>query len=292
MFAERVLQGSVSPGAATIIPLTAPETGWRSFVAAFGTGQPCYYYIEDTNTGAWELGSGTVTAGSPDTLTRTTVIRNSLGTLARVDFTGTVLVYNDLIAPTSVGRQLFLAADEAAARAVLGQLMHVVGTFTVSGSPVDWTVALPAAFPEFVLRWSGLSPTADAALGVRFSWDGGSTYPSGASEYTGGLFYSDTSGVTNIAPTTTSSQGQIGFNTTGASIGSFGDATLTMGVTGVHTTVLRSQTQGAVPTLGVTAGMVYSRSTTTGRPTHLRVRWSSGGAFVNQGRIVLAAVRV
>jgi hypothetical protein len=74
-------------GAATIDGVTM-----RRFVTIAGSGQTVAYVIIDT-TGNFEYGIGVVTAGSPDTLTRTTILRSS-NSDALVSFTsGTKIVY-------------------------------------------------------------------------------------------------------------------------------------------------------------------------------------------------------
>ena len=47
------------------------------FVAAIGTGNPCYYAIVHQSAAEWEVGIGTVTDAAPDTLSRTTVLASS-----------------------------------------------------------------------------------------------------------------------------------------------------------------------------------------------------------------------
>ena len=69
-----VVQSANAPGTAATINLIAPATGYRSFVAALGTGQTAFYFMSDGSQAEW--GYGVVTAGTPDTLARTTVLDN------------------------------------------------------------------------------------------------------------------------------------------------------------------------------------------------------------------------
>lgn len=72
--ADRVKETSTTTGTGTL-DLAGAETGFQSFVAGVGNGNTCYYVITDGTD--WEVGIGTVTDASPDTLARTTVIASS-----------------------------------------------------------------------------------------------------------------------------------------------------------------------------------------------------------------------
>jgi hypothetical protein len=172
MLASRVLQSAVAPGNATTINLVAPTTGWRSFVAAIGAGT-VFYSIEDPATLEWEEGEGTVTAGAPDTLTRTTVLRNSLGTTARINFTGTVRVFNTLFAPTSVGRQVFFAANAAAARAAMdARMVYATAVASTSGSSIDFT-GIPSGVRRVLALFSGVSTNGTNVPVIQVGTSGG-----------------------------------------------------------------------------------------------------------------------
>lgn len=88
--ADRVLETSTTQGTGTL-SLAGAKTGYQSFVDGVGDGNTCAYTIKDgTN---WETGIGTVTAGSPDTLSRDTILSSS-NSDAAVDWgTGTRDVY-------------------------------------------------------------------------------------------------------------------------------------------------------------------------------------------------------
>jgi hypothetical protein len=85
--ADRVQETSTSPGGTGTINLAGAVTGFKSFATGVGTGNTTYYCIVDNSTGAWEVGTGTYTTGSPNTLSRTTVYSNSAGTTANISFT-------------------------------------------------------------------------------------------------------------------------------------------------------------------------------------------------------------
>ena len=73
VIADRVLETCAAPGTSTVSLLGA-TTGYQSFASAIGNGNTCYYTISDQSGANWEVGIGTVTAGSPNTLSRDTVL--------------------------------------------------------------------------------------------------------------------------------------------------------------------------------------------------------------------------
>lgn len=78
-YADRVLETSTTQGTGTL-NLGGAQAGFQTFVAGVGTGAKVAYFIEDgTN---WESGRGTVTAGSPNTLSRDAIVASSNSGLA------------------------------------------------------------------------------------------------------------------------------------------------------------------------------------------------------------------
>lgn len=72
--ADRVQETSTTTGTGAY-DLDGAVTGFQGFVAGVGGGNTCYYCAEDgTN---WEVGRGTVTDASPDTLARTEILASS-----------------------------------------------------------------------------------------------------------------------------------------------------------------------------------------------------------------------
>lgn len=80
---DRVRETSTTVGTGTFT-LAGAVAGFQSF-AAIGNSNTTFYTIVDANTGAWEVGIGTYTS-SGTTLSRDTVLANSLGTTAKIDF--------------------------------------------------------------------------------------------------------------------------------------------------------------------------------------------------------------
>jgi hypothetical protein len=73
-YADRVFETTTTTGTGTI-NLNGAQVGYRTFVAGVGTAAPVPYAIFDNLN--WEVGRGTVTAGSPDTLQRNVVLSSS-----------------------------------------------------------------------------------------------------------------------------------------------------------------------------------------------------------------------
>ncbi|MFT8245176.1 hypothetical protein [Roseomonas sp. BN140053] len=92
-----VLETANSPGNSTAIALAGAPTGYRPWLVGAGAGAREDYVMRGAD-GLWEVGSGYVTAGSPNTFTRETVIDGSAGPGNRVNFTGQVDIYSDLVA--------------------------------------------------------------------------------------------------------------------------------------------------------------------------------------------------
>ena len=73
---DRVKETTTSTGTGTI-NLGGAGSGFETFVAGIGTGNETFYCIVNTATGNFEVGIGTVTDATPDTLSRTTVLSSS-----------------------------------------------------------------------------------------------------------------------------------------------------------------------------------------------------------------------
>ena len=82
---DRVRETSTSQGTGTI-NLAGAVTGFKTFVSGIGTGNTTYYAIFEEGTNLFEIGLGTVTDATPDTLSRTTVLSNSSGNTSNINF--------------------------------------------------------------------------------------------------------------------------------------------------------------------------------------------------------------
>ena len=82
---DRVRETSTSQGTGTI-NLAGAVTGFQTFVSGIRDGNTTYYAIFEEGTNLFEIGLGTVTDATPDTLSRTTVLSNSSGNTSNIDF--------------------------------------------------------------------------------------------------------------------------------------------------------------------------------------------------------------
>ena len=83
---DRVKETSTTTGTGTL-NLAGAQTGFETFVAGIGNTNTTYYAIFNQGTAEFEVGIGTVTDATPDTLSRSTIISSSNGDAA-VNFTG------------------------------------------------------------------------------------------------------------------------------------------------------------------------------------------------------------
>ena len=116
--------------------------GRMTFVQMFGSGTPAFYVAHDGT--QWEVGHGIVTAGSPNTLSRLLVGRNSAGTTAKVNFTGAVQVYSGVPAD-----HVIAAGPDNATVPIEGRILTSLGAGTSQTDAaqlgqVGWRLAQPA----------------------------------------------------------------------------------------------------------------------------------------------------
>ena len=98
---DRVKETSTTTGTGTL-NLAGAQTGFETFVAGIGNTNVTYYAIFNQGTAEFEVGIGTVTDATPDTLSRDTIISSSNGDAA-VNFTcGTKDVFCTLPASKAV----------------------------------------------------------------------------------------------------------------------------------------------------------------------------------------------
>ena len=98
---DRVKENTTTTGTGTI-NLGGAATGFETFVAGIGNSNTTYYCIAGQGTAEFEVGIGTVTDASPDTLSRTTILSSSNSDSA-VDFSaGTKDVFCTLPASKTI----------------------------------------------------------------------------------------------------------------------------------------------------------------------------------------------
>ncbi len=87
---DRVRETSTTAGTGTL-NLAGAVTGFRTFVDGIGNSNTTYYAIFEEGTNLFEIGIGTVTDATPDTLARDTVLSNSSGNTSKITFSGGTL---------------------------------------------------------------------------------------------------------------------------------------------------------------------------------------------------------
>ena len=143
---DRVKETSTTTGTGTL-NLEGAEQGYESFVSGIGTTNTTYYAIENNSAGEFEVGIGTVTDASPDTLSRDTVISSS-NSDSKVDFSaGTKNVFCTLPAKRAMSPSMTatgyivthastLDEDQTVDSGVLAGPVTITGTQTITGTVV------------------------------------------------------------------------------------------------------------------------------------------------------------
>ncbi len=143
---DRVKETSTTTGTGTF-NLAGAETGYEGFVAGVGTGNTTYYAIELNSANEWEVGIGTVTDATPDTLSRDTIISSSNGDAAVNFSAGTKNVFCTLPAKKTISPVMdatsfvvthssTLSEDQTLDSGVLAGPVTITGTQTVTGTLV------------------------------------------------------------------------------------------------------------------------------------------------------------
>jgi len=143
---DRVKETSTTTGTGTI-DLAGAETGYESFVSGVGTTNTTYYAIELNSANEWEVGIGTVTDATPDTLSRDTIISSSNGDAAVNFSAGTKNVFCTLPAKKTISPVMdattfvvthasTLSEDQTLDSGVLAGPVTITGTQTITGTLV------------------------------------------------------------------------------------------------------------------------------------------------------------
>ena len=143
---DRVKETSTTTGTGTF-SLAGATTGFETFVSGVGTGNTTYYSIVLDGTNEFEVGVGTVTDATPDTLSRDTVISSS-NSDSKVDFSsGSKTVFCTLPASRAMSPSMTatgyvvthattLDEDQTLASGVLAGPVTITGTQTITGTLV------------------------------------------------------------------------------------------------------------------------------------------------------------
>ncbi len=159
--ADRVKETSTSTGTGTI-NLGGAATGYRAFSSAFVTADVVYYCIEDgTN---WEVGYGTLTTGTPWTLSRN-LLASSSGSLSSFS-AGTKNVFCTSPASYLTSPTLTSVKETRTAPTIGGGTL----TLDLSGSSI-FDVSLNAAITTLTISNPAASGTAHGFV-LTFTADG------------------------------------------------------------------------------------------------------------------------
>ena len=147
---DRVRETSTDSGTGTL-ELAGAVTGWETFVAGVGNGNTTYYAIHEEGTANWEVGTGTITDATPDTLSSRTPISSSNSDSA-VDFnsggsSNTLNIFCTLPASkttdmtmTTAGDILYASANNTPARLGKGGASEVL-TMNSGATAPEWAAA-------------------------------------------------------------------------------------------------------------------------------------------------------
>ena len=143
---DRVKETTTTTGTGTINLAGAADT-FETFVAGIGTTNKCFYCISHQTANEFEVGIGTVTDASPDTLSRDTIISSSNSDSAVNLSAGTKDVFctypasrapsASMLATTYVTtHNSTLSDDQTIDSGVLAGPVTVTGTQTITGNVV------------------------------------------------------------------------------------------------------------------------------------------------------------
>lgn len=162
---DRVWETTTTTGTGTISLGGAVSSDYQTFAAVLSSTQECYYVIELLGSGEWEVGIGTFTAGSPNTLARTTVLASSNGGSLVSFGAGTKNVWMD--APAAITSAVAVDSSGLVTITSSGNLKIVLGDqplynfyFTTGGLeiPEDWSLSFVGPYTNT------LTPTAVGCL--------------------------------------------------------------------------------------------------------------------------------
>lgn len=152
---DRVLETTTTTGTGTV-NLAGAQTGYNAFRDEADDGATVYYLIvnDPSSPTAWEYGLGTLTYGTPDTLSRDTVIASSNSGSKITIASGSA--YTVL----SPGGRDALQPGSAAKTSAYTLTMTDIGTFfSCDASSAGFTVTLPAAATATGRYWAIVANT-------------------------------------------------------------------------------------------------------------------------------------
>ncbi|CAB4124492.1 hypothetical protein UFOVP55_2 [uncultured Caudovirales phage] len=189
--ADRVLDSSTSTGTGAFTVSGTASVGYRTFSAVMAVSDTCFYCIQNSTLGEWEIGIGTYSA--TNTITRTTVISSSNANATVTFSAGTKDVFITLIAEKLQPRVLASTANSATPTlntdlydmmVITGQSVAITSfTTNLTGTPVNGQKLLIAitGTTAIALTWGAkfeasttVLPTttvSTARLDIAFIWN-------------------------------------------------------------------------------------------------------------------------
>lgn len=202
MLRNYVAETATAPGTSATCNLAGAVAGRVAFSSVFASGAVCFYFMTDGTIAEW--GIGTFTAGAPNTLTRTTVIGNTSGSTAKLNFTGTTTVYNETIAERVI-------YGDALNNVTLGGTLTVPGLLTLAVGATISTGGLTVSNGNVSVAAGSLSVIGGAITGSGgLAITGGGSIAGGLTVSSGALVL--TAGGAPATAASTGTAGQIAWN--------------------------------------------------------------------------------
>jgi hypothetical protein len=135
MFAEKIGESCLTTGTGTLSLTQTAYGAFRTWRSGFSSGEPVFYLDTNDSGTIWEIGYGTFTTGSPDTLTRT-LIASSSGALIdwqavhRVYSIPTATALKHMLSPLAVARPAWLPSGGTWLDYALGYVSGAANTAT------------------------------------------------------------------------------------------------------------------------------------------------------------------
>ncbi len=135
--ADRIQETTSTTGTGTL-SLAGATLQYQSFLAGVGSGNKTLYCIESGDSSSWEVGVGTVTSGTPNTLSRD-VILASTNSGAAISLSGTSLVFCPMGTGLTLGALTLFAvlASEAILAGAFVNIYDNAGTANVRNAKAD-----------------------------------------------------------------------------------------------------------------------------------------------------------
>ena len=170
MIRNYILQRCNAPGTNANVLLGTAQVDRLTWAQVYGDGSPAFYFLDDGTKAEW--GVCTFHLGPPPTISRDTVIGNTVGTTARLNFLGSVDCYNEI-----PGERMTYVQDG---------ILHAAGWLDpqCAGVPIgascEWWV--PSFVPNGWVYLNGTSlsrtayPTLFSLIGTTYGADDSATF--------------------------------------------------------------------------------------------------------------------